>query len=261
MRLTLNVNYNKSEGLVLSPSDLIQQYLHGIPLCYSDGRQLDYSTITQKLKSVQKQIESLLSIKLQKQIVQENHDFSREEFKQWGFVKAIFPVNEAYKLEGTINNITQVNYPKDWLSVKRTTDTTVHRNVYLIPNTSGGAVMTQNSFIFSGITPHLGFFGANYIPNYWRLTYCTGWDVVPDDILDAIGKLTAIQILGILGDVLLGIGITSSSISLDGLSQSLTNTKGSGGLFGSRIKQYSEELARELPNLRYEYKGITFGVL
>ena len=169
---------------------------------------------------------------------------------------------EPLVLQGHINNVKQVDYPADWISIKRGTDKTKFRNLYLIPNTSGGATMTNHAFVFSGITPHMGFLGTDYIPNYWRVKYCTGWDNPPKDIVDAIAVLAAIQILAITGDLVFGAGIGNQSISIDGISQSYSTTKGGGkGAFAGRIQQYLDQAEKNLASLKAEYLGIRFKMM
>jgi hypothetical protein len=254
----LDISYSKNEGLVISPSELIDMYLTGIPLCYPDGGSISPDSIKQKILSAQKQIENVLSIKLAKQKVFETADFIREEFFRWGYIKTVFPIMTPLSLDGYINNVQQVHYPKQWLSCMRGTDTTKFRNLYLIPNTEGGAVMTQNAFVFSGITPHMGFFGTDFIPNYWRVNYCTGWDNIPMELISALGKAAAIPLLAIAGDLIFGAGIGNSSISIDGISQTYSTTKGQGGAFAGRIKQYTEEFNNEWLELKAEYRGLMF---
>lgn len=254
----LDISYSKNEGLVISPSELIDMYLTGIPLCYPDGASITMDSIKQKILSAQKQIENLLSIKFAKQKMMETADFIREEFFRWGFVKTVFPINKPLKLNGYINNIQQVQYPDSWLSVMKNNDSTKFRNLYLIPNTDGGAVMSATSFVFSGITPHMGFFGTDFIPNYWRIEYCTGWDEVPMDLVAAVGKAAAIPILAIAGDLIYGVGIGNQSISIDGISQSYSTTKGQAGAFAGRVKQYTEEFNIQWQELKAEYRGLLF---
>ena len=257
--LTLNIKYNKNEGLVISPSELIHLYLTGIPLCYPDGTVLGMETIKHHIEAAQVELEHFLSIKIKKQVIWGNHDFNREHFFRWGYVKTVFPIMEPLVLQGHINNVKQVDYPADWLSIKRGNDPTKFRNLYLIPNTAGGATMTNHAFVFSGITPHMGFFGTDYIPNYWRIKYCTGWDKCPVDLVDAIAMMAAIKILAITGDLIYGAGIGNQSISIDGISQSYSTTKGGGnGAFAGRIKQYAEDLGKKLEQLKAEYLGIRF---
>lgn len=103
------------------------------------------------------------------------------EFMSWGYIRTMYPIVYIDNLEGWINDVCQITYPKEWLSIKKQADVAIYRNVYLIPNTGSkeGATMTQNSLIYNGISPHLGWFGQTYIPNYWRMRYITGWDKIP----------------------------------------------------------------------------------
>lgn len=262
--LRLNIEFSKNEGLVMSPSDLHNLYLAGIPLCYPSGARVSMDLLRQKIVASQKMIENFLSIKINKQQIIEEQDFNLQEFKSWGYVKTVFPIVEPLKIEGRINNVTQINYPKSWMCVKDGNDTVHFRNLYLIPNTDSAQSSDTYQVIFSGIAPLVGHWGMNFISNYWRVTYCTGWDAdkVPVDIVDAIGKLAAIQVLAVTGDLIYGAGIGNQSISIDGISQTYSTTKGGGkGAFSGRIEQYKNELTTELANLKGEYRGIMFRVV
>jgi len=263
--LRLKIKFNKNEGLIMSPSELLDLYLSGIPLCHPNGAKVSQSTVKQKIVAAQRQLENFLSIKLNRQEIFETQDFNRQEWMSWGFIKTVYPIMEPKILEGYINEIKQVTYPKDWLSIKNNNDKTKFRNLHLVPNTGGdGATMTNHGFAFSGITPHLGYYGSDHIPNYWRVTYCTGWKPgeIPAELLDAVGKLAAMQLLSITGDLIFGAGIGNQSISIDGISQTYSTTKGGGkGAFAGRIEQYKNELENELARLKAEYVGITFRVV
>lgn len=262
--LKLKIQYNKNMEIIMSPTELIENYLFGIPMCSNDGRKISTSTIIQHILSSQAQVEDLFSIKLTKQVIEENRDFNRQEFMSWGYIRTMYPIAFIDNLEGWINDVCQITYPKEWLSIKKQADVAIYRNVYLIPNTGSkeGATMSQNSLIYNGISPHLGWFGQNYIPNYWRMRYITGWDKIPADLFDFVAKLAALNVLGIIGDVIYGIGITSIQVSLDGVSQSTPLTRSSnGGLFAGRIKMYIDEMDRVLPILKSKYRGISFECL
>lgn len=260
--LQLNVLYGKNKDLILNPDELRDLYLSGIPMCGSDGKEISSNSIANHIAAAQTKIENLFSIKLNKQVIAESRDFVREEFAAWGFVRTMYPIVNINRLDGYLNDVAQVHYPKEWLTIKKTTQVAVFRNVQLLPNTGSGAMMTQNSFMYSGITPHLSFYGSKFIPNYWRLNYITGWDKTPNDLLDFIAKAAACNVLGVLGDILYGVGLTSISITLDGVSQNTPLTRSAqGGLFAGRIKQYVDEMNQVLPALKNQYRGITFEVL
>lgn len=262
--LNLNISYSKNEGLVMSPSNLTELYLSGIPMTYPNGGKISDATLRQKLIEAQKQIENMLSIKINRQICKENKDFIRTEFLNWGYVKSTYPIAEPIQLEGKINEVRQVLYPKQWLSTKRGNEDVPCRNLFLIPNTQGGIESQNASVVFSGISPNMAFFGSDFIPNYWGLQYWSGWepDKIPADITGAIGKFVAIQTLAIVGDLISGAGIGNQSVSLDGISQQYSTTKGGGkGAFSGRVQQYTEELVNQIPLLKAEYLGINFRVM
>lgn len=263
-KLVFNIQFGKNEGLVLSPSDLQNLYLAGIPLCYPSGARISEELIKQKIKSSQKYFENILSIKLLKQKVIEEQDYNRQEHASWGYIRTVFPINEPIQLSGKINNVIQITYPKSWLSVKDSTDTTSFRNMYILPNTKDGDTTTIYHGTFSGIWPSRLVQGSNNIPNYWDVSYCSGWgaDDLPADLMDAIGKMSAIQVLAIAGDLIYGAGIGNQSIAIDGISQTYSTTKGGGkGAFSGRIDQYQKELEQAVKDLKSEYLGIMFRVV
>lgn len=263
-KLSLEILYNRNMEMVMSPEELLNNYLFGIPMCSNDGRKMSKESIIQHIQSAQTQVENLFNIKLTKQVIEENRDFNRQEFMSWGFIRTMYPINYIDNLQGWINDVCQIQYPREWLSIKKQEDVAVYRNVYLIPNTGSreGATMTQNSLIYNGISPHLAWFGQTYIPNYWRMRYITGWDKVPADLLEFVAKIAAMNVLAVIGDILYGIGLTSVQITLDGVSQSTPLTRSSsGGLFGGRIKTYIDDLERMLPILSSKYRGISFEIL
>lgn len=264
--LRLKISYNKNNGLIISPTELQELYLFGIPTCTTDGRKIPQKSLINAILSAQMKIERIFSIKLNKEVIEENRDFIREDFNYWGYVKVTYPISYVDRLMGYINEACQINYPHEWLVIKKTENVAQFRNLYLIPNSSSthGAAMTQNSIIFNGISPHLGWFGQTRIPNYWRVKYVTGWDAdsVPEDLIDVVNKLAAINALLIIGSYLYGVGISSLSVSLDGVSQNIPLTKGGKyGLFTDRITAYKEELDKMWQDLKNEYAGLRFEVM
>jgi len=262
--LRLKVVYEVNTGLVMNPSELMENYLFGVPTCTNDGRRMSREAITNQIINAQTTLENLFSIKLTKTVISENRDYNCNEWNSWGFVRMMYPINYVHYLYGFINTVLQVKYPKEWLSIKRTHCIADYRNLYLIPNSGSGtgATGTYNSLVFHGITPNLGWFGNAFIPNYWHSMYITGWDKPPRDLLDVIAKLAAINILAILGDILYGVGVSSIQMSLDGVSQSTPLTRSAqGGIFAGRMKQYLEDINRAMETMKYNYRGITFEVV
>ena len=254
--LKYDIQYDISSSPI-SVGDLVARYFFGIPLVDPAGNSMSDAQIQFYIDAAQEQVEGLLGIKLGKQIIEETVSYTRQDYINWGFLPTSFPVIEAISLQGNLGTIEQVVYPKSWLSVRKSTDpTAMYRQVSLVP-TSGAA--DTSSVVYSGVSPHVGWFGSHTIPNYWTIRYCTSFEKIPSDILNVVGKLASFNVLNILGDLILGAGIASQSIGIDGLSQSISSTSSATNSgYGGRITQYQKELKEEIPLLKEKYRGINF---
>ena len=260
--ITYSVRYNRFNGnsrnsLIISPTELLEQFFFGIPICTSDGQELSQDVLRQKILAAQKDIEDFLSIKLWRQVYTENRDFILDQWGHWGHLQTTFLIRDVCSVSGFLGGIKQVDYPIEWISLHKTDDQGyLYRTIHMVP--AGAAVnVTQNSVVAIGITPHAGFLGLGQIPNYWGISYETGFDQVPADLLEIIGKLAAIPIFAILGDIVLGAGIAAQSLAYDNLSESIQTTQSAeNSAYSARIRQYQKELKNQLPNLRDFYVGI-----
>jgi hypothetical protein len=101
--------------------------------------------------------------------------------------------------------------------------------------------------------------GMDYLPQLFQVSYTAGFEEgrIPRDIVDTIGKMAAIGPFNIFGDLIAGAGIGNVSLSMDGLSQSVTTTQSAmyGG-YGNRILAYQKEIAEQMKTLRMYYMGI-----
>lgn len=258
-----NTLLDVSKSLVFSVSEFKEQFLWGLPLCNpTTGQALSDDVIKFKLLAAQKFLEHTLGIKLFKQTIVERKDYVREEWYQWGFVKTSYPILQPVSLTGNLNGQTQLTYPPQWLSTKQSNDEYKNSNLYVVPNGVGN---TTVEFLAVNYSSFFSFYGARIIPNYWEITYKTGFDNIPYDLISIVGKIAAVELLPIIEMSIGGMGgamfgMASQSISLDGLSQSVSKANG-GNLFQNRLKQYGEELLRDLPKLKMAYVGIVFDVM
>ena len=106
------------------------------------------------------------------------------------------------------------------------------------------------------------FFRQYYLFGYsqaFYIDYETGYrssDFVPRELREVILKLAAIMALASTGDGILA-GFSSSSISLDGLSESFSSTQSAtSAYYGARIKQYQGEIKEWLKRNRYKYNNM-----
>lgn len=257
--LAFKLKYKKNQGIALSASELIEGYLFGIPLTNAQGVSLTSRVIEDKLAIAQSQVEHTLSIKMIYTIIKENRDYDRQAYGTWGFLKMGFPVNKALLINGQYGNTPVQTWPINWASVaKESEEYLMGRTINIVPNGYGS--IQANGFI--GIFPQLGVLATDFLPNYWSITYLTGYSKIPGDLLDFVGKLASIPLLAMLGDLLIAPGVSSQSLSFDGLSQSVSTTKSaSTSAYSARMKQYTDELKYNLPTLINNYKGISFTVM
>ena len=243
--LRLNIKTAKRTAPFLSVNDIKTKYLFGVDI-KKDGNPLPDSVYEYWVDIATQQIQNYLTIKLFPEIVTENKDFHYDDWIHWGMVRTSWLITQPIYLWGYIGAIKQVNYPKEWLSARKTTDQLYSRMLYVVPNST--STYNQAAQIYTGILPNIGWMGGSrQTPNYWTISYLTGFLKLPLDILNAIGMLASIYILTVgnetLASAMGGLGTSSKSISLDGLSQSVSMyVNGQTGIFGARIKQYSDML-------------------
>lgn len=266
----------KNTRQILSVEDFKQKYLFGLPL-EKDGVLIPTEIYEHFIEAAKEQVEDLLNLKLNREIIKEQKDFFYDDWVHWSYTKATYPVVYPIALRGYLGTTKQVDYPRSWLQARKTSDGKLYsRLLYMVPTYN--SVTSQNSIIFSGVMPNLNWFasyGANgQIPCYWNQEYITGFDKIPTDIIHVIGMLASISFLAVLSDMLMGNrqagetgsgigwGMNSKSISIDGLSQSLSSGATS-GIFKARIQQYQQTLGTldgrqkgELQRLIDYYNGI-----
>ena len=258
--IQLNASFGKNE-LVLSPMELKQNYLYGIKIQDHSGQDLSEDMYRINIQSAQEEIENLLAIKFRKQETTENVSFFRDEFQQFGFVRLSYPIQELVSLDGYLGTIRQISYPFQWLSQKISDDDkNLNRQFYIVPNVGAA---TTGSLVYNGVIPYIGISSYDQIPNYWTVSYITGFNKIPRDLLNLVGKLAAVNILVIAGNLVLGKpGVSTMSLGIDGLSQSLgSGISGQSGAFGGQIKQYLADIQMTLSRVQYTYKGITISTL
>ena len=277
---SLEINSHK----IISASDIRTYYLSGLPLPdFVNDNFIDWA-----ISSAVDELETYLSIKLRKQVIIEEKDFSSDDWKTWGYIKTSYPVVCPFKLDGYLGTTKQVTYPTSWLSARHSNDNRNYsRSIYLVPNRNSSH---SEALIFSGLMSQTHYFNSRSIPNYWTLEYVTGWDTdkIPPQLYDVVCQMAVASMLQVISDAILagtvkqtidsngqsimssnsgfGLGLSSKSISIDGLSQSTsTFANGQTGLFGARLKQLLDNLTPSTPGslmnrLYDQYGAIVMGV-
>jgi hypothetical protein len=258
--LSFTIKNKKNKGLIVNDRELLTLYFYGINVVNQQGTGISSESLDTYIRNAQRGIEKTLGIKFFKKIIIEQSDYFRDEFNGTGFVKTNFPVNYPIELTGWMGVYRQLAYPKEWLTVNKSENTGYARQIIVVPNSNTNTVALNAALFAGSAIPYLGLVNSSNIGSYWHKKYITGFEIdgLPYDLLNVVCKMAAINVLQMLGDIILGQGISSQSLSMDGLSQSMNTTaSANGGAFGGRISNYKAEIAETLKEIRGMYKGIT----
>lgn len=117
-----------------------------------------------------------------------------------------------------------------------------------------------------GINTALGRYGNETLRNYlfYSVDYTVGYensDAIPSDLRQIIAKVAAISLLNIIGDGLMS-GFSSSSLSMDGISESFSSTQSAtSAYFGARIAVYQKEVQEYIKENKYRFGFLPIGTL
>jgi hypothetical protein len=249
MQTVFELTYKVDNTLMMSSNRLKVTYATDIDFQGLAGQKLTDDTVEQKIKTEQVKIENMLDVKITKQKLYEQQPYDQLMFREWGCVPLHYNISEFIEGTGKVNEHKAIDLQLEYISISKQVDQ--FRTMYIMP-TGIGLWYTQ-------LTAYMFMFGyrTEYIPNFWHIKYFSGFDRVPEDIVEAVGKATMLQVYNILGNILFPVGIASFSKSIDGLSQSTgTTASATNALFGASINQFEDELKVEIPQLKAKYRGI-----
>lgn len=99
---------------------------------------------------------------------------------------------------------------------------------------------------------------------FYMIDYDVGFetsDDIPADLREIIAKNAAVNLLNVIGDGLMS-GFSSSSLSMDGLSESFSSTQSAtSAYFGARIKEYKDDIEHYIRETKGKYGHIAIGCL
>lgn len=117
-----------------------------------------------------------------------------------------------------------------------------------------------------GISDSISRYGAETWNShlFYAVDYDAGFessDEVPADLRHMIGKMAAISLLNVIGDGLMS-GFSSSSLSMDGVSESFSSTQSAtSSFFGARIAVYQKEVQEYVNTNKFKFGFFRVGSL
>ena len=241
---------------IITPQEIKDDFLFGIPLRTPSGEEMPITVIERHWRGSISSIEHDLDITLTPTEYVDKLDYRAEDYDSWFFLKLnhrpISPDPNDLKIQiQYINESTLVTMPQAWYRIYPQAG-----QIQMTP-TSG----TMGQFFISNagvILPGLWGIKKDY-PQLIKITYKGGFEQggVPPLVNQLIGYKTAVDILNIMSDLVMGIpGLNSYGIGLDGMSQSVTKE----GYF-RRIAEYGAKIMSIEQKLNRYYAGIVMDTL
>ena len=241
--------------------ELLQQdYLFGVPIKDGKGCPLPAITYQRYIDAAIALTEHDLDIRFTPhRYVEEEHEFYDADYRQWGHLDLDHrPILDLELIQGVWPAAPgTIRFPTEWYTFKKFRDEwdPVSSHCEMRPTHGTFAhLLTRGSNLFP-IFPSAG--GHHRVPAAFLVTYTAGWPLdkpIPADVIHLIAMRAAISLLNLAGDLTLGVGIASKSVSLPGLNRSVSTTQSAtNAAFGARILEYSREIKTLLPTLKHRF--------
>lgn len=242
----------------LKTDDLLDLIFQGIDLKTYDGTPFTRSMLAGYLNSAIATAEQTFNICLSERTIEdEMHDIDGGILHNYQYTNLFKrPIKKINKIEYYLGNNKIMEVPDNWIQTDK-----FNGSFTLLP--VGGAMGMLIPSNALGYTLPM-FAHSNYLPMGIKVSYVAGIerDMIPANLIEYICKLAANSIFAIWGDQIIGAGIASASLSIDGLSQSIGTTQSAmyGGA-SARILEYRKDLDALTSVLRRYFARLDLVVL
>lgn len=243
-----NPGFDRFESIP-TVSQVKKRYLFGVNLTNKQGEKMPNETIAFFIKQAISELEHELNITITPTTYTETQDYRSEEYAAWGYMQLRrYPVISVESLTFRLYTDNDfVTVPNDWIRLER-----IPGQIQITPSVIG---LSYTNFNYNAAVP-TNYLWKNSYPSFFKFVYTAGFPQgqLPALFAQVIGQKAAIQAMTLVGDLALQPGISSMSLSIDGLSQSTgsyVNTKY--GAYGARINQYNEDIKKAMETLKSFY--------
>jgi len=238
---------------LLTATQLKERYLFGVELKDSNGNVMSDDVLQHYIISAVSYLEHKLDIVIAERTFVEDYDYRATDYVNFNFIQLKKrPISQLIEMKARFpNNQDLVKYPEEWYVVEKEAG-----QIQLSPveGTFSGLIVTQG-----GSYVPLIYGTQSYWPHLFHITYKAGFtpDQIPVIINEMIGMQASMRIFEILGDLILGPGVTSENVGLDGASVSKQLGASPGmNAFSARIKSYKDQMKEYIETVRKYYNGI-----
>jgi hypothetical protein len=268
-------NYSPAPGTwgeVVTPDEFRWGWIWGTDFRATNGQSFDDEQIRFFIDAAMAEMERRLNITIKKvrircdaenrkmvkgadyDIEEGYYEFRREKIERHGLIATRRkPINKLHNLKLVSRYSMPTMDLKDYTVVDKTKGLLKFMKRPIRPSETSLGIQTA-------INPY----GAELLNPFvfYEVDYDAGYETaadVPADLRQAIGKMAAISLLNIIGDGLMS-GFSSSSLSMDGMSESFSSTQSAtSAYFGARIKVYSDELDNYVEEVKRKFGHIQIG--
>ena len=261
-------------GTTITPDDARYTYLWGTDLKATNGTYFTDEQIQWLIDAATAEMERQLNITITKKTyhsqvsVQKEtkgvdydeeealYDYTRRKIQRYGMIQTKHrPILNVTRCElinrGESSNIDLI----DSITTEKKQGTIKFlKRPYIADNTHVGISKSLCRYGDETFQPHL-FYAVDYSAGF------ESSDDIPKDLRQMIGKVAAIGLLNIIGDGLMS-GFSSSSLSMDGISESFSSTQSAtSAYYGARIKVYQDEVKEYVKENKYRFGYFPIGCL
>ena len=253
---------------LLSIEELKQNYLFGVDLTDDAGNPMPDSLFVFYIKNAVDWLEKQLDLVLIPRVYNERLDYYREDYNKYIWLKLTrLPVIgiEEVKLVLPGEQVIKV-FERDWIHIQRHDG-----QLQMVPGTGTAGTILLGA---SGAWLPLIYGSNRFIPDAFRVRYEAGfgtpsdcnavtvpdpdYDKVPAIITELVGMTAAFGPFNIAGDLIVGAGIATTSLSIDGLSQSVgTTSSATNSGYGARLGEYRRQIKEKIQWVRRFYHGLS----
>ena len=269
-------NYEAPEGSwgnIITTDDLRYTYLWGVDFRASNGASYTDAQIQFFIDAALADIQRQLNITVKKtrvicepakrglkkgkdyDVAEDFYTFRRERVMRNGFITTRKrPIIEVTRLDLINRNDKLINL-LNATTVDHTKGQIKYFNRPFTQSDTGRGVETA-------LYPH----GAETIQRnlFYAIDYVAGFensDEVPIDLRQIIGKVAAVSLLNNIGRGLMS-GFSSSSVSMDGMSESFSSTQSAtSAYYGADVKEYKDDIDRFIAENRLKFGHIVMGAI
>lgn len=244
--------FTRCEPLI-TPKDMRVRYLFGMNLTDEQGNPMPDEVLQQQINAAVSWLEHSLDIIILQTRFLERYDYRQQDYTNFNFLQLKKrPISELISLKAKFPaNRELVDYPSEWFVVEKEA-----AQIQLSPveGSFSGLIITQG-----GSYVPLIYGVRSYWPHLFEVEYVAGFDAdqIPAIINEVVGIQATIRTLEIMGELILGPGISSETVSLDGASASKQTTASAMfSAYSARIESYRKSLTEYTKAIKHYYNGI-----